>query len=98
MNPGMNNRSARKKTVGVVLFQLGGPDSAQAVESFLFNLFCDPDIINFPLASIARRPLARYIARRRASVVREHYDAIGGRSPIRLLTERQAHRLEHALG
>jgi ferrochelatase len=86
-----------KKSVGVVLFQLGGPDSPDAVEPFLFNLFCDPDIINFPLAWIARRPLARYISRRRAAVVREHYDAIGGRSPIRLLTERQARGLEKAL-
>ena len=63
-----------------------------AVEPFLYNLFCDPDIINFPWRWLARRPLARYIARKRAGVVREHYDAIGGQSPIRLLTERQAAR------
>ena len=66
-----------KKKVGVVLFQLGGPDSASAVEPFLYNLFCDPDIIDFFGAWFARRPLARYIARSRAGVVREHYDAIG---------------------
>ena len=86
-----------KKKIGVVLFQLGGPDSPDAVEPFLYNLFCDPDIINFPLAFLARRPLARYISHRRAGVVRSHYDAIGGRSPIRLLTERQACKLERAL-
>jgi ferrochelatase len=86
-----------KKRLGVVLFQLGGPDSSEAVEPFLYNLFCDPDIINFPGAFLARRPLARYISRRRAGVVREHYDAIGGHSPIRQLTERQARRLEQAL-
>ncbi len=89
--------SACKKALGVVLFQLGGPDSPAAVEPFLYNLFCDPDIINFPLAWVARRPLARYIARRRASVVRGHYEAIGGQSPIRLLTERQARKLAAAL-
>lgn len=89
--------SARKKALGVVLFQLGGPDSPAAVEPFLYNLFCDPDIIDFPLAWIARRPLARYIARRRASVVRAHYEVIGGQSPIRLLTERQARKLAAAL-
>lgn len=88
---------SKKAKVGIVLFQLGGPDSSQAVEPFLYNLFCDPDIINFPGASIARKPLARFISRRRAQVVREHYDAIGGRSPIRILTERQARRLEAAL-
>jgi ferrochelatase len=81
----------------VVLFQLGGPDSPEAVEPFLYNLFCDPDIINFMGAWLARRPLARWIARRRAQVVRDHYDAIGGRSPIRVLTERQARKLEVAL-
>ena len=36
------------KRIAVVLFQLGGPDSQAAVEPFLYNLFCDPDIINFP--------------------------------------------------
>jgi protoporphyrin/coproporphyrin ferrochelatase len=83
--------------IAVVLFQLGGPDSASAVEPFLYNLFCDPDIINFFGAWFARRPLARWIARTRAGVVREHYDAIGGHSPIRLLTERQARALDRAL-
>jgi ferrochelatase len=86
-----------KPKLGVVLFQLGGPDSPSAVEPFLYNLFCDPDIINFPLAWMARKPLARYIARKRAGIVREHYDAIGGQSPIRRLTERQARKLEQAL-
>jgi ferrochelatase len=86
-----------KKKIGVVLFQLGGPDSADAVEPFLYNLFCDPDIIDFFGAWFARRPLARYIARNRAGVVREHYNDIGGHSPIRLLTERQAIALEKAL-
>jgi ferrochelatase len=86
-----------RKKIGVVLFQLGGPDSPDAVQPFLYNLFCDPDIIDFFGAWFARRPLARYIARNRAGVVREHYDAIGGHSPIRLLTERQARALEAAL-
>ena len=87
----------RKPRIGVVLFQLGGPDSPQAVERFLYNLFCDPDIINFMGASLARRPLAWWIAHRRAGIVREHYDAIGGHSPIRRLTELQARKLEEAL-
>src|SRR2546427_6217273 len=86
-----------KPRLGVVLFHPGGPDSPAAVEPFLYNLFCDPDIINFFGASLARRPLARWIAHRRAGIVREHYDAIGGQSPIRDLTERQARGLEQAL-
>jgi len=86
-----------KPRLGVVLFQLGGPDSPEAVEPFLYNLFCDPDIINFFGGWLARRPLAWWIAHRRAGIVREHYDAIGGHSPIRELTERQARALEQAL-
>lgn len=86
-----------KPRIGVALFQLGGPDSPQAVEPFLYNLFCDPDIIDFFGGWLARRPLAWWIARRRAGIVREHYDAIGGQSPIRRLTELQARGLERAL-
>jgi ferrochelatase len=86
-----------KPRLGVVLFQLGGPDSPEAVEPFLYNLFCDPDIINFFGGWLARRPLAWWIAHRRAGIVRKHYDAIGGQSPIRRLTELQARKLEQAL-
>ena len=46
---------AGPKKIAVVLFQLGGPDSQAAVEPFLYNLFCDPDIINFPGAFLARK-------------------------------------------
>jgi len=81
----------------VVLFQLGGPDSLEAVEPFLFNLFSDPDIIDFPFARLAREPLARLMARHRAGKVREHYAEIGGRSPIVELTEKQAAALEAEL-
>ena len=86
----------KEKTVGVVLFQLGGPDSPEAVEPFLYNLFCDPDIIQLPLGR-ARAPLARLLASNRASKVQHHYAAIGGRSPIRELTERQVSALQAEL-
>ena len=92
----LNSVAARKK-IGVVLFQLGGPDRLDAVEPFLYNLFCDPEIINFMGASVARKPLAKLIASRRAQVVREHYQAIGGGSPIVDLTSRQARALASAL-
>jgi protoporphyrin/coproporphyrin ferrochelatase len=85
------------KPVGVVLLQLGGPDSLSTVEPFLYNLFCDPDIIDLPLAFLFRRALARVIARRRAPRVRQFYARIGGRSPILNLTLRQASALERAL-
>ncbi|HEY6192909.1 MAG TPA: ferrochelatase [Bacteroidota bacterium] len=83
--------------VGVVLLQLGGPDSLEAVEPFLYNLFCDPDIINFPGAFLARKPLARFIASRRAGKVAGRYREIGGKSPIVDLTAAQARALEAEL-
>src|SRR5271165_5532222 len=85
------------KKFAVVLFQLGGPDTQAAVEPFLYNLFCDPDIINFPGSFLARKPLAKLISTTRSKKVRQHYAEIGGGSPIRRLTERQAKAVETAL-
>lgn len=93
----MTQPSSWQPKVAVVLFQLGGPDSIDAIEPFLFNLFNDPEIIDFPLAKLARRPLARLISSRRARHVAHHYEAIGGRSPIVEFTTRQARALEAAL-
>ncbi|MGA8764039.1 MAG: ferrochelatase [Candidatus Sulfotelmatobacter sp.] len=85
------------RRVGVVLFQLGGPDTLEAIEPFLYNLFCDPDIIDFPFARIGRKPLAKLISTTRARKVQHHYATIGGGSPIRRFTERQAGALEAEL-
>ena len=81
--------------VAVVLFNLGGPDSPQAVEPFLRNLFSDPSVI--PLPAILRKPLAWFVARRRAPFAREIYAKIGGRSPIVEETKAQAQALEDIL-
>jgi ferrochelatase len=83
--------------LGVVLFQLGGPDSLEAIEPFLYNLFCDPDIIDFPFARIARQPLAKLISTTRAKKVAHHYAEIGGKSPLLEFTRRQAAALEAVL-
>jgi len=85
------------RRVGVVLFQLGGPDTLAAIEPFLYNLFCDPDIIDFPFARLGRKPLAKLISTTRARKVQHHYATIGGGSPIRRFTERQAGALEAEL-
>ena len=85
------------RRLGIVLFQLGGPDTLEAIEPFLYNLFCDPDIIDFPFARIGRKPLARLISTTRSRKVQHHYATIGGGSPIRPNTERQARALEASL-
>jgi ferrochelatase len=79
----------------VVLFNLGGPDSLDAVQPFLENLFGDPAIINLP--GFVRRPLARMIAARRAPTARKIYAEIGGRSPILAETRQQAEALKSEL-
>jgi protoporphyrin/coproporphyrin ferrochelatase len=81
--------------LAIVLFNLGGPDSRESVEPFLRNLFSDPAIIDLP--AIVRKPLARFIARRRAPLARKIYDHIGGRSPILEETQGQARALEAQL-
>jgi ferrochelatase len=88
---------AGKKRVGIVLFQLGGPDSLQAVEPFLLNLFLDPDIIPMGPLGFLRKPLAKLISSRRSIPVAGKYAEIGRRSPIGLLTERQRVRLVEAV-
>jgi len=79
------------------LFQLGGPDSLEAVEPFLLNLFLDPDIIPLGPFGLLRRPIAKLISSRRSIPVAGKYGQIGGRSPIGVLTERQRARLVEAV-
>jgi len=81
--------------LAIVLFNLGGPDSPEAVEPFLRNLFSDPAILTIP--SLFRWPLAWLIARRRAPVARAIYDKIGGSSPIVAETKAQAKALDKIL-
>ena len=76
------------KRLAVVFFNLGGPDSLEAAQPFLFNLFNDPAIIRAPAP--VRWMLAQFISRRRAPFTREIYKKIGGRSPLVPETEKQA--------
>ena len=75
--------------IAVVLFNLGGPDSPDAVRPFLFNLFNDPAIIASRACSDAAGLSA---ARRRAKPAGEIYQILGGKSPLLENTEAQAGR------
>ena len=81
--------------LAVVLFNLGGPDSPDAVRPFLHNLFSDPAIL--PAPAPIRFLLSRYIAGRRAAAARDIYEQLGGASPLLEQTEAQARALETAL-
>lgn len=80
----------------VVLFNLGGPDSLNAVKPFLFNLFNDPAIIPWP--KIPRWCLAKLISGFREKKAIEIYRKIGGKSPLYENTLAQAVALEGELG
>jgi protoporphyrin/coproporphyrin ferrochelatase len=83
------------RRVAVVLFNLGGPDSPEAVRPFLENLFTDPAILRVP--NFVRPWLGRFIAARRTKAASENYAILGGRSPLLELTEEQGRALEAAL-
>jgi ferrochelatase len=89
--PAPSASPAAASPVGVVLMNLGGPDSLDAVEPYLRLLFADPDVIKLPLLMRPFQPLlARMIARRRGPQSRENYRLIGGKSPIAAESAAQA--------
>lgn len=81
--------------VAVVLFNLGGPDSAENVQPFLFNLFNDPAILRVP--NLVRWPLAKFISWRRNSKAQAIYEQLGGSSPLLENTRAQADALDNVL-
>lgn len=82
--------------VGVLLLNLGGPEQPSDVRPFLYNLFSDPEIIRLPFSWL-QKPLAWLIATSRAKTSQENYKEIGGGSPLRRITEEQAHALSENL-
>jgi ferrochelatase len=82
--------------IGVLLFNLGGPETLAEVRPFLFNLFSDPDIIRLPWRAL-QKPLAWLISTQRYRLSRGYYEQIGGGSPLRRITNEQARALEQGL-
>ncbi|CAN6195461.1 unnamed protein product [Urochloa humidicola] len=90
--------SVVEEKIGVLLLNLGGPETLDDVQPFLFNLFADPDIIRLPrLFRFLQRPLAKLISTFRAPKSKEGYASIGGGSPLRKITDEQANALKIAL-
>jgi len=93
----MSDNNADQK-IGVVLLNMGGPDTLDDVEPFLFNLFNDPQILTLPKPlQPFRSLLARMISRKRAPIAQQGYASIGGGSPLRRITTEQGSALEEAL-
>ncbi|MBI4743827.1 MAG: ferrochelatase [Actinobacteria bacterium] len=86
-------KTQNSKSTGVLLINLGGPDSPESVRPFLFNLFSDREIIQLPLQKL----FALLISSVRSKKTISHYQEIGGKSPILELTQKQADLLEKKL-
>lgn len=86
------------RITGLVLLNMGGPESLEDVEPYLCRLFSDRHLIKLPGGPLLQKPLARLLARRRAPKSRQHYRQIGGKSPLLDWSERQASALERELG
>eukprot|EP00522_Entomoneis_paludosa_P012934 CAMPEP_0172446146 /NCGR_PEP_ID=MMETSP1065-20121228/5810_1 /TAXON_ID=265537 /ORGANISM="Amphiprora paludosa, Strain CCMP125" /LENGTH=485 /DNA_ID=CAMNT_0013197193 /DNA_START=78 /DNA_END=1535 /DNA_ORIENTATION=+ len=84
--------------VGVLMLNLGGPETSDDVEGFLYNLFADPDIIQLPGPLSPLQPLiAWFISKRRAPKSREAYESIGGGSPILKYSNEQARLIAESI-
>ena len=81
----MISDTAQSAGTGIVMLNLGGPQTLADVEPFLQRLFADRELLRLPWQSV----LGEIIARRRAPRVTKLYAAIGGGSPIRRWTETQ---------
>jgi ferrochelatase len=86
----------KSSKIGVILLNLGGPDSLQAVRPFLYNLFSDRQIIRLG-PGFMQKPLARLISTIRSKKTEKFYSLIGGKSPISEITNAQAEALEDSL-
>ncbi|KAH6755014.1 ferrochelatase 2 [Perilla frutescens var. hirtella] len=79
--------------IGVLLLNLGGPETLDDVQPFLFNLFADPP----RLFRFLQKPLAQFISIARSPKSKDGYASIGGGSPLRRITDAQAEELRKAL-
>lgn len=93
-----NNSSTTETKVGVLLLNLGGPETGDDVEGFLYNLFADPDIIRLPAPLAPLQSVLAYgISKSRSPKSRAAYESIGGGSPILKYSNAQARLIEEAL-
>ena len=84
-------------SIAVILANMGGPDSIEAVEPFLYQIFKDKDIIDIPLSAFLRDRFARWLARRRSPESRHIYEKLGGKTPLTDIAYEQARLVQQSL-
>jgi protoporphyrin/coproporphyrin ferrochelatase len=85
----MKRPGAQRVKTGIVLLNLGGPDTLAAVRPFLIRLFSDREIIRLPGGPIGQWAIGRMIAMKRTREVQENYAKIGGGTPLVRWTTKQ---------
>jgi ferrochelatase len=85
-----------QKRLGVVLLNMGGPETPSDVPAYLQNIFQDPAILDLPLGFIIRPFLSRLISAKRSSISAERYREIGGRTPLTAIARKQASVMREA--
>ncbi|XP_070131836.1 ferrochelatase, mitochondrial isoform X1 [Equus przewalskii] len=75
----------RKPKTGILMLNMGGPETLGEVHDFLLRLFLDRDLMTLPI----QNKLAPIIAKRRTPKIQEQYRRIGGGSPIKMWTSKQ---------
>src|SRR5215813_8972687 len=82
--------------LGILLFNLGGPERLEDEKPFLYRLFSDPEIVHVKWPPL-RKAIAYAIATLRRKTSEGYYRQIGGGSPLRRLTQEQARALSDEL-
>lgn len=86
-----------QEPIGVILLNMGGPDTLADVEPFLVELFSDRQIIRLGPFPFLQKFIARRIAGKRAPKSQAAYELIGGGSPQKRLTAEQGAALAETL-
>jgi ferrochelatase len=87
---------ANSKTALLVI-NFGGPQHVGEVETFLYELFRDKDVIPLPGGTYTQELFADLVSERRAPKTRAQYEQIGGGSPLNAMTYQQAEALHGRL-
>ncbi len=82
--------------IGIILLNLGGPDSIDAVKPFLFNLFSDREIIRLG-PPFLQKTIASLVISMKLKKTLAAYNLIGGKSPLTDITTAQSKALEKLL-
>lgn len=81
----------------IVLLNMGGPNDLYEVQTFLHNMFNDPNILTMK-SGLLRRFIASVITANRTKTAQEVYQKLGGKSPIVGITRKLVAALQEAVG